>query len=99
MENFNKELENLAKSIIEDAKNNLQPNKETGSLAKSLSYTIKNNSISIYQNDYGMFLNSGTKKIKATHYMDKAIDENLDKIDDVVIIITNDIIKIIDNGN
>ncbi len=94
-----KELEDLGKAIVKDAKKNALPNKDTGNLDRSLSYEtvfISDDKFQIVINEkyYGKFLNSGTKNFKGTHYMDKAIDKNLDKgIDSIIEAITGEILN------
>ena len=70
---ISKELNELGKSIVADAKKLARPNKKTGKLESSIDYTVEGDSVSISEESYGKFLNKKTK------FMNKAVDKNLDK--------------------
>lgn len=70
------ELNKLAKKINDDARKNALPNKKTGRLDNSLNAKVKivddnHMIIQIEEKDYGVYLNN------KTHFMDKAIEKNL----------------------
>ena len=94
-----KELDNLGKAIVNDAKKNALPNKDTGALDRSLSYEtafISDEKFQIVINEkyYGKFLNAGTKNFKGTQYMTKAIDKNLNKgLNSIIEAITGEILN------
>lgn len=78
-----KELDNLGKDIVKDAKKLAKPNKRTGTLERSFDYDVNirnldDMTVTIEEVYYGKFLNAHT------HYMDKAIDRNLDKAIDKI---------------
>ena len=79
-----RELDELGKNIVKDAKKNALPNKDTGKLDRSISYEtsfISEDKFNIAINYvyYGDFLNKGTSKMKATRFLDKAVEKNLEK--------------------
>lgn len=71
------EINKLGAAIVKDAINNAKPNKKTGRLERSISYSVtgsdENATISISEETYGKFLNNQTK------FMDKAVNNNIDK--------------------
>lgn len=88
MATVNDELNNLGRQITEDARKFALPNRKSGALNNSFkfnySYTTKDKfKLNISEQYYGKYLN------KKTHYMDRAIQQNLqlgiDKICEVIL--------------
>lgn len=79
-----RELDKLGRNIARDAKKYARPNKKTGRLDKSIKYLVNDLGdekfeLTLSQMDYGKYLNA------KTNYLDRAIDDNLDKgIDSIV---------------
>lgn len=70
---LNSELNKMGASIVKDAIKNAKPNKKTGRLERSIGYTVNGNTVSISEESYGKYLNNQTK------FMDKAVNNNIDK--------------------
>lgn len=93
------DLDNLGKSIANDAKKNALPNKKTGKLDRSIKYQtsfISNDKFQIVINEksYGKWLNDGHGSFAGTLYMDKAVKSNIDKgINNIINTITGDILN------
>jgi len=86
------ELNKLGQSIVKDAIKNAKPNRKTGRLEKSITYTVTgsdaNATISVSEESYGEFLNNKTK------FMDKAVNNNIDKgANAIANAVADDIIK------
>lgn len=56
------ELEIFGKEVVRNAKRNLDKNKiKDSDLSKSLRFTVKNDVLTFYMNDYGEFIDAGVK--------------------------------------
>ncbi len=93
MSSIKDELDELGRKITEDAKKYALPNKKTGALDKSFKYEtnfISNEKFQIVINEkyYGVYLNN------KTHYMDRALKENLPKgTESIINAITGEILQ------
>ena len=91
------ELDELGRKITADAKQGALKNKKTGALDKSFSYEysfINDNQFSLVINQkyYGKYLNN------KTHYMDKAIENNISKgISSIVEVLADEFLNEITN--
>lgn len=87
----NDELNRLGRQITEDARKFALPNRKTGALNNSFKFnysytTINKFKLNISEMYYGKYLN------KKTHYMDRAIQQNLQKgIDSIVEVMLHEI--------
>lgn len=94
-----KQLDNLGRRIIDDARKYAAPNKNTGKLDRSLNYTVDMSNIATFTINlneayYGKYLNNKTE------FMDKAIRKNLDRgINNIVDSIVDDILGGNNNNN
>lgn len=93
MNSISEELDNLGRKITADARKGALKNKKTGALDRSFGYDstfISNDNfqIVIHEKHYGKYLNA------KTHYMDKAIKENVDSgIESIINLITGEILN------
>ena len=90
------ELDRLGKAIVNDARRLALPNKKTGTLDRSFSYDysyINNNKFTIVISEmfYGKYLNN------KTHYMDRAISQNIKNIDTIIDIMIDEMLDKIIN--
>jgi len=89
-------LEQLGEDIVKDAKKNLKSRKidkrSSGKLRRSLESEVKDTSqgseITIYAEDYALFVDQGTDDSKGNDFLTDAVDNNLkeygDKIADAI---------------
>jgi hypothetical protein len=92
------ELKILGSEIVQAAKKNSLPKRDTGRLYKSINHKTAYISddkfiIEISMVDYGDYVNKGTRKVRGTHFLDKAIDDNLkpENLDSIIDVIANNL--------
>ena len=92
MDNTPKILENLGKGIIKDARKNLKQRKKdkhsSGKLSKSLKSRVKSsqqgNVLTIYAEDYALFVDQGTDDSRGNDFLTDAVDDNIRKYGDII---------------
>lgn len=93
---INSALNKLGNAIVKDARNNAKPNKKTGRLERSISYSVitsnDESKVIISEESYGQILNNKTK------FMTKAVDKNIDNgAQDIAQAVADDIITKLKN--
>lgn len=88
----------LGNRIVREVKrllaSTIAPNNRTGKLKRSLKVSKAGDDILLISGeDYAIHLNDGTRHIKATLFLEKAVDNELKKIDDLISEVGDDLLK------
>ena len=86
MDNTNKILKELGAGIVNDAKRYLKARKKdkrsSGKLRRSLKSKVSDNELTIFAEDYAIYVDQGTRDSKGNLFLTDAITDNINKYED-----------------